>query len=170
MLQYFIRTWIKKKRHGPMLASRRDSLVSCEAICVFFLCCYIHVSQMRQWSTTDQAAHYRCFHLFFPHIYCDLRERRIRSWLWMTAENNNSYPPVFIGWGPSIRYLSIHWGSLLVQTHSSHQWRQWLYHLKQLRRFRVLAEILKSLYTATLESLLTLSIASRFGNNSESYS
>jgi len=44
--------------------------------------------------------------------------------------------------------------------------KQLLYHLRQLRKFRISRRILQTFYTGALESILTGSITAWFGNSS----
>ncbi len=70
----------------------------------------------------------------------------------------------------SFKYLSVNISEDLTwTTHIQTQVkkaRQRLYHLRQLRKFRVSPAILKTLYSGAIESVLTLLSASQCGNSS----
>uniref|UniRef100_A0AAZ1XAU3 Alkylated DNA repair protein AlkB homologue 8 N-terminal domain-containing protein n=1 Tax=Oreochromis aureus TaxID=47969 RepID=A0AAZ1XAU3_OREAU len=87
---------------------------------------------------------------------------------------HRDYKPIFINGAPvervqSFKYLGVHISSDLtwaahiqVQTKKA---RQRLYHLRQLRKFRVSPKILRIFYTGAVESILTQNMTAWFGNS-----
>uniref|UniRef100_A0A669B7J5 Reverse transcriptase domain-containing protein n=1 Tax=Oreochromis niloticus TaxID=8128 RepID=A0A669B7J5_ORENI len=87
---------------------------------------------------------------------------------------HRDYKPIIINGAPvervqSFKYLGVHISSDLtwaahiqVQTKKA---RQRLYHLRQLRKFRVSPKILRIFYTGAVESILTQNMTSWFGNS-----
>ncbi|CAI5685842.1 unnamed protein product [Oreochromis niloticus] len=87
---------------------------------------------------------------------------------------HRDYKPIIINGAPvesvqSFKYLGVHISSDLtwsahiqVQTKKA---RQRLYHLRQLRKFRVSPEILRTFYTGAVESILTQNITFWYGNS-----
>ncbi len=85
------------------------------------------------------------------------------------------YTPLMISWAPvervsSFKYLGVNISENLTwTTHIQTQVkkaRQRLYHLRQLGKFRVSPEILKTFYSGTIESVLTQCISVWYGNSS----
>ncbi len=85
------------------------------------------------------------------------------------------YTPLMISWAPvervsSFKYLGVNISENLTwTTHIQTQVkkaRQRLYHLRQLGKFRVSPEILKTFYSRTIESVLTQCISVWYGNSS----
>lgn len=90
-----------------------------------------------------------------------------------SRKQQRSYAPLFIAGAPvekvdNFKYLGVQLTDDLTWSNHTHaqvtKARQRLYHLRQLRRFRVSTRILKTFYTAAVESILTTSIISWFGN------
>ena len=93
--------------------------------------------------------------------FCPLRQR--------------TYAPLLVNGAPvervsCFKYLGVHISEDLTwTTHTDtvvKKARQRLYHLRQLRRFRVSQRILKSFYAATTQSILTGAITVWYGNSS----
>ncbi len=86
-----------------------------------------------------------------------------------------SYTPLMISWTPlervsSFKYLGVNISEDLTwTTHIQTQVkkaRQRLYHLRPLRKFRVSPTILKTVYSGTIESVITQCIPVCYGNRS----
>ncbi len=84
------------------------------------------------------------------------------------------YTPLMISGTPvervsSFKYLGVNISDLTWTSHIQTQVkkaRQRLYHLRQLRKFRVSPTILKTFYSGTIESVLTQCISVWYGNSS----
>ncbi len=102
---------------------------------------------------------------------------KLKSWLW-TSERDTccpTYTPLMISGTPvervsSFKYFGVNISEDLTwTTHIQTQVkkaRQRLYHLRQLRKFRVSPTILKTFYSGTIESVLTQCISVWYGNSS----
>ncbi len=101
---------------------------------------------------------------------------KLKSWLW-TSERDTCGPtlllwsvgPLWRGWAASSTSVVNISEDLTWTTHIQTQVkkaRQRLYHLRQLRKFRVSPTILKTFYSGTIESVLTQCISVWYGNSS----
>ncbi|KAI5610922.1 gastrula zinc finger protein XlCGF28.1-like [Silurus asotus] len=91
-----------------------------------------------------------------------------------STKRERSYQPLNISGTPvksvdSFRYLGVHiTQDLFWSCHTNtmeEKARQRLYHLRRLRDFKLPSQVLKTFYTCTIESVLTGSITSWFGNS-----
>ncbi|KAI5106658.1 gastrula zinc finger protein XlCGF28.1-like [Silurus meridionalis] len=90
-----------------------------------------------------------------------------------STKRRRSYQPLNISGTPvervdSFRYLGVHITQDLswsCHINTLEKARQRLYHLRRLRDFKLPSQVLKTFYTCTIESVLTGSITSWFGNS-----